>query len=302
MGVKQRVKQLLLRVAPRWTTALMSARARAHAHRVVKDWGCLELNAKIIGQLGAIVQEGPFAGLQLSPMTWVEHLGPFLLGVYESELDPAWQLVLSEDYRQIVDVGAQFGYYAAGLARRFPAATVLAFDTDRWARRALREMAQVNGLVNLRVLGFCDADWLAAHLEEGALLLSDCEGYEAELFSRPIPRLETAVLIIETHDEVVPGVIGRLEGLLDSSHVLHRFASGRRRRCSTCSLEFLSDRERQLANQEVRSPQQWLLALPRSGPRQRLSELATCLMDAAGPGADGGVPSGGRGGDRGQRL
>jgi hypothetical protein len=282
----------------------MSARARAHAHRVVKAWGCLELNAKMIAQHGAVVQEGPFAGLRLSPMTQVEHLGPFLLGVYESELDPAWELVLSADYRQIVDVGAKFGYYAAGLARRFPAATVMAFDTDRWARRALREMAQANGLVNLQVLGYCDADWLAAHLEEGALLLSDCEGYEDELFgSRAIPRLESAVLIIETHDEAVPGVTSRLDGLLASSHVLHRFASGRRRRCSTRNLDFLSDTERQLANQEVRSPQQWLLALPRSGPHQRLSELATALIDDGdGAGAKGSVHWGGRDADRGSRL
>src|SRR3954453_3847601 len=143
--LRRRLRRALDRLAPRWTVAVSSARARAHAHRLVESWGCGELTRKLIERFGSAVREGPFAGLILTPMTRAEHLGPYLLGGYESELDGAWETVFRETYPQIVDVGAKFGYDGVGLPRRYPDATVVAFDTDPWARRAVREMAAANG-------------------------------------------------------------------------------------------------------------------------------------------------------------
>ena len=56
-------------------------------------------------------------------------------------------------FPQIVDVGAKFGYYAVGLARRYPAAAVVAYDVDWWARRACRRMAAANGVGNVDGVG-----------------------------------------------------------------------------------------------------------------------------------------------------
>jgi hypothetical protein len=268
--VKQLVKKWLYAVAPQWTTALMSARARAHAHKMVRSWGCTDLNQKLIAQLGNAVLEGPFAGMVLSPMTHAEHLGPYLLGVYESELDRAWEAVLRGAYSQVIDVGAKFGYYAVGLARRYPGVPVVAFDTDWWARKAVREMAAANGVSNVEVRGFCSPAWLARNLREGAFLISDCEGYEAELFGAAAPALRSATLIVETHDCFVPGVSDRLRASFGGTHTVHVLGDSGGRRVSSRSLEFLPEEQRQLANQEVRPPQLWLLCLPREGPNAAL--------------------------------
>jgi hypothetical protein len=264
--LRRRLRRALDRLAPRWTVAVSSARARAHAHRLVESWGCGELTRKLIERFGSAVREGPFAGLILTPMTRAEHLGPYLLGVYESELDGAWETVFRETYPQIVDVGAKFGYYAVGLARRYPDATVVAFDTDPWARRAVREMAAANGTPNVEVRSWCDPGWLVRELREGAFVLSDCEGYEAALFGREaLPALRAATLLIETHDQFVPGIGERLRSDLAATHDVRVFGEGESRRTSSLDLGFLSEEERRLANDDIRSEQLWLLCVPKGG-------------------------------------
>ena len=269
--MKQFVKRMMYAVSPRWTTALMSSRARAQSHRVAASWGCGTINHKLIGQLGNHVQEGPFAGLKLTPMTYAEHLGPYLLGVYESELDAAWAVVFCGSYTQILDIGAKFGYYAVGLAKRYPSASVVAFDTDWWARNAVRELIVANNVGNIEVKGFCSRDWLTRHTQAAAFIISDCEGYEAVLFGPDvIPRLHTATLIIEAHDCFVPGMRDTLRGALGETHLVRVYSDDSGRRQPAHQLDFLSESERRLAVQEVRPPQSWLLCLPKTGPNQAL--------------------------------
>ncbi len=270
--MKQFVKGILNSFAPQWTTALMSARARAHSHRVVASWGGGVVTRKLVEQLGSRVQEGPFAGLELSVMTHLEQIGPFLLGVYESELDNAWLRVFQGNYTQIIDVGSKFGYYAIGLAKRYPAAQVVALDTDWWARKATRQMAAVNGTDNVIVKGFCSPDWIAENTLDAAFIISDCEGYEAVLFDqRTVSKLRSATLIIETHDCFVPGVSEMLCRAFGDSHVVRRIGSEGDRRTFSRSLEFLTESQRRLAEHEVRPEQIWLLLLPRTGPNRALA-------------------------------
>src|ERR1035437_8169988 len=128
--LKQVAKALMYRIAPQWTTALLSARARAYSHEVIASWGSGAVTRKLVEKFGSRVLDGPFAGMILTPMTHAEQLGPYILGLYESELREAWETVLRGSYTQIVDIGARFGYYAVGLAKRYPDASVIAFDTD----------------------------------------------------------------------------------------------------------------------------------------------------------------------------
>lgn len=271
--MKKLIKRVLESLAPEWTTALLSAKARAHSHRVVIEWGCVPVHEQLIQHFGTAVLAGPFKGVILSPMTHAEHIGPYLLGVYESELDEAWATVFRGNYSQLIDIGAKFGFYAVGLARKYPQAEVIAFDTDWWARKAVREMAAANQTPKVKVEGFCTPGWLAQNTREGAFIISDCEGFEGVLFSdEVIARLTTATLIVETHDCSVPGVCERLRQAFSKTHVVKTIGMEGSRRTPDVDLSFLaSDRERELASQEVRPDQIWLLCLPKSGPNAGLS-------------------------------
>ncbi|MGL6076874.1 MAG: hypothetical protein ACRC8S_22190 [Fimbriiglobus sp.] len=263
--MKQLLKNAMYSLAPQWTASFMAARARAHSHRVIAQWGCLPLNKQLTEKLGHQVLEGPFAGMTMTPMTHCEQLGPFLLGVYESELEPAWEKVLRRDYRTIIDVGSKFGYYAVGLARRYPNARVLAYDIDPWAKQATMEMSSVNGTTNLEVRGFCSTESLGEMDLNGSLILSDCEGYELNLFQeRVIPKLKDATLIIETHDCIIPRVSHTLQERFSGTHDVQVFGNPIHRRKTSADLSFVKPELMHLAEHEVRPEQEWLLCLPRS--------------------------------------
>ncbi len=264
------VKRTMETIAPRWTAVRMAARARKHSHDVVRQHGLDRLNAKLLKAFGNRVQEGPFAGTIMPKAATLEHIGPLLLGVYESELDTAWTRILRGEYSQILDVGARFGYYAVGLARHYPQVSVVAFDIDPWAQQAIAAMAARSGVTNLTVHGFCTPDWLRDHLQSGALIISDCEGYEADLFEGACGRaLESATVLVETHDDFVPRSTARVSAAFARSHRLTTFDTMTPRRMSSLDLSFLSESERQQAQHELRGDQAWLLCEPERRPSRR---------------------------------
>jgi hypothetical protein len=250
---------------PRTATQVFSARARAYSQALVTEWGCGRLNGKIMDQFGNKVLHGPFSDVLLSPETCREHLAPFLLGTYESELHEVWNSVFGMKFSQILDVGAKFGYYAIGLARRFPGIPVLAFDTDPWARRATREMSSAND-VQIQVLGFCTPDWMRSNLRKGAFVFSDCEGYESTLFgSVEIPNLSFATMLIEIHEHASPGVARLIHNKYFRSHEIVTIPTRAQNVDFPPELASLSEVERKMAVTEYRTGEQaWMFLKPRA--------------------------------------
>lgn len=207
---------------------------------------------------------GPFRGLELPAMAQAEHIGPFLLGTYEAEIHPWLDSLRHVPFTQVVDVGAKFGFYAVGLARLHPEADVVAVDPDPWAQRATRQMATQNGTANVRVVSLCDPAWLKQHLRPGALIISDCEGYEAYLFAEgAVGTLATATLLIELHEGAQPGVTQALVERFGRTHTVERVKSLDEPVFSTMLLEGFSAEEMQQASREIRQEQEWMLLRPR---------------------------------------
>ena len=137
-------------------------------------------------------------------------------------------------------------------------------------------MTLANGVANVEIRGYCEPAWLAGNLAEGALILSDCEGYEGELLcSGTIPNLDAATLIVETHDAFVPGVADRIRERLGRTHDLATIPPAHDAKAADAfDLAGLDEREKELATREVRPPQEWLLCLPRRGVNQSLRDRA----------------------------
>lgn len=142
---------------------------------------------------------GPFAGMRyFNEVVWGP-ITPKWFGSYEQELHDVIRDVLDRQYNVIVDVGAAEGYYAVGLARLFPGASVFSYDIDPFARKLQDNLARLNNVENLRIGTRCTYDDLSV-LSKGGLLISDIEGFEYDLLDPSCaPSLLQCDILIEVH-------------------------------------------------------------------------------------------------------
>jgi ribosomal protein L11 methylase PrmA len=166
-------------------------------------------------------------------------------------------------FTQIVDVGASFGYYAVGFAQKFPHAAVVAFDIDPWARSAIAGMVAENNVANVSVRQACSPAWLREHLCTGALLISDCEGYERELLcGSKVPALDTATIIVELHENLAPGVSSAIVSRFSSTHTMEKVESRTTTALPLMPPHSLRDDELMRVSTEVRPNQAWIFLRP----------------------------------------
>ena len=215
--------------------ALLAWRTRGHAESLLARRGLVAPAADLTATLGTDIRRGPFAGMHYPRRRGdIVHVAK-LLGAYECELHPAVERLIARRPTRVLNVGSGDGYYAVGLARRLPDATIDAVDPDPLAQRACARTARLNGVANVRALVGLDAAGLEAELRRPdfrtgtghprALLVVDCEGYEDELLDPALaPSLLSADLLVETHDFAHFGVTRRLKSRFGSTHRVEEVA------------------------------------------------------------------------------
>jgi precorrin-6B methylase 2 len=176
-----------------------------------------------------VVRHGPFRGMRYPQARSVGSMVvPKLIGSYEKEIHPFLDRICGVPYTAIVDVGCAEGYYAIGLAMRISNATVYAFDTNIEAIVLCRAMAELNGVSDRLVTGeFCSPETLASlDLGSRALIVSDCEGYEGKLFTRPtVEALANHDVLVEVHDFLDIELSSSLREVFSETHEIHAVKS-----------------------------------------------------------------------------
>jgi SAM-dependent methyltransferase len=216
----KRVAELLL--PRRVFSTLKSIRFRNYQMKLLREWGFYDATRKLICAHGCTVLGGPFRGMKYPRQALLNRNGiPILFGTYELELHEVIEEAISKRFDRIIDIGCAEGYYAVGLARRTEA-TVYAFDCEPREMFYCRKMARLNGVEDrMHVRSWCDEATLKKTAIGRCLIISDCEGYEALLFSDDIaPILWNSDLIIEVH-EGTEGEVGNIliKRFRDTHHV-----------------------------------------------------------------------------------
>jgi hypothetical protein len=180
-------------------------------------------------------KSGIFKGMRYVNESICGSILPKYLGLYEIELAPVFEGLFQLPIGTIIDVGAAEGYYAVGLARRFPSSTVIAFEATEEGRELLQEVISRNGVGRrVHMKGLCDAPMLKAETEAcdpngSHLLVMDVEGAEEDLL-----RLHSAAdlrrfhIVIELHDWVDAGMGERLRDKFAPTHVATLIEARRR--------------------------------------------------------------------------
>ncbi len=176
------------------------------------------------------VKNGPFKGLRYAePKTIGSELFPKLLGSYEKELQPLIKRICNTKYDQILNVGCAEGYYANGLALKMPNSKIYAYDIDTEAVKLCRKMAKINHVEKqVTVRNKCTAKTLYSFLplNKRTLILSDCEGYEEELFTaRVVSKLSKSDFLIEIHDFLNVEISTKIKKIFESTHNIQVISS-----------------------------------------------------------------------------
>jgi hypothetical protein len=165
---------------------------------------------------------GPFKGLTYPEFrSFGSSLVNKILGCYEMELHPLFERLKQKNYSAIVDIGSAEGYYANGLARMFPTAKIFAFDTNFEALDFCRQMASFNGVEDrLQTGAFCSTETLLnLNLGNKALIVSDCEGFEKELFTKQlVDSLSGHDVLVEVHDYIDIEISTNLRRVFSKTH------------------------------------------------------------------------------------
>jgi hypothetical protein len=176
-----------------------------------------------------VVRDGFFKGLKYPGFnSFGSSLFPKLSGTYENELIPVFEMIQTNKYNSIIDIGSAEGFYANGLALKFPQSNIYAFDIEEVAQQLCKEMSVINGIDNrVFVNGICTSKWLSSfNFGKKSLIICDCEGFEIKLFDDSnVSNLSSCDLIIEMHPMFERKVKPYLTELFKNTHRLEFISS-----------------------------------------------------------------------------
>jgi hypothetical protein len=229
---------------------------------------------------------GPFRGMILPDRaSWGDgDAVAKLCGTYEENLHAAIERAMGRIPSLIVNIGCADGYYAVGIARIAPSATVHAFDTDAHAREICTLAAKLNGVGDRIIVGGeCSAAMVSKLASEAdrVLVVMDCEGAEGELLEPThAGRLENCDILAELHSDADRDIVDSLTERFALSHEVERIAQGGRDPNRVAALMELPELERWLAIYEGRAASmRWLACWARrTDPDRHPEEIPTLAV------------------------
>jgi predicted O-methyltransferase YrrM len=201
----------------------------------------VELSSELSRMCDNSVLSGPFKGMRLPDTSSLGDAdrAPKLLGTYEENLHGSLAKAVARVPSLVINVGCAEGYFAVGLARLLPDATVHAFDIDGVAAALCHETAKINGVSDRVTICTSYRAAMLDHLIKNharVLIFMDCEGAEVDLLDPSLSRrLAECDIIVETHDATSPNIDATspnirdtLEKRLSASHFVDRIPHGGR--------------------------------------------------------------------------
>ena len=231
------------------------------ALRQLAKWRSQIIANTVLARDGAVLAHGPFAGMNYQVEASEGAYTARRLGCYEASLAPVIETIIARNYPLVIDIGCAEGYYAVGLARRMPAAQVMARDANPKAHQLCAALAQANGVADrVQIGGLIGGADLDICIRQPTVIICDIEGAEGELLN-PItaPGLLAADILVEVHETMQAGLLALLTARFSASHTITRIDRKLDDAALPAWMEELSDMDRLLALWEWRAgPTPWL--------------------------------------------
>jgi hypothetical protein len=190
----------------------------------------IERRLRASGKYGDEVQRGPFAGLRyLPPEQYASCRFEKIIGAYEHEIHGLiTDLAATGRYATIVNVGAAEGFYTVGLARLFPNAKIISYESTEAGREYCAKLAELNGVAaRAEIRGECTLAEFHTLAPPGPVLVwMDIDlGERVILDPEAVPWLGEADILVELHECLQAGTNALVVGRFEKTHRIRQFAS-----------------------------------------------------------------------------
>jgi hypothetical protein len=175
---------------------------------------------KVREKTGGQIYYGPFATLNI-PERLVNYLTiGEMLGTYESCLHETFNKIIALQPRHMLIVGANHGYYCAGLAYTIQPQKIIAYEMNDHLAEISNDWWKVNHLSPITIKGEATEQEFRNLDEEVDFLLCDCEGAEEYLLDPGnFHWQKKSIILVELHDFYKPGVTQRLIQRFKDTHI-----------------------------------------------------------------------------------
>ena len=238
-----------------------------HALRLLAKWRAHLIENTVVQKSGKTIKHGPFAGMAYDIKASEGGRVPRLLGGYETTLAPVIDSIVDAGPELIIDVGCAEGYYAIGLARRLPRATIWARDADSLARASCVKLARDNGVEDRVEVGgiMTHADFDVC-LRHRTVVICDIEGAEDQLLDPARAKgLFAADILVECHLSQRHDMVSLISTRFAATHEIVQIDRGLDMNALPDWMNDWNDLDRLLALWEWRSsptPWLWMTAKP----------------------------------------
>ena len=219
------------------------------------------------------IRYGPFTNMKLSEdSSWGKNSrNAILFGLYEKEiLDKL--IVLSNRYRNFIDLGAADGYYGIGVVLNHFFERAFCYESSKKGREIISKTAYINGVSSsIFIRGTATGDFYRDFDQEildDSVILVDIEGGEFEILNtRVFQAFQNSCFIIELHEWMVPDGREKLDTLKKEAgeyFEMEILRMSSRDPGAFYELQNLPDFERWLICSEGRNQiQNWLVLTPK---------------------------------------
>lgn len=162
---------------------------------------------------------GPFSGLKipeklLNVLTLTE-----ILGFYESCLHFVFSDLLNRKIKNIMIIGGNNGYYAAGLSNLFNPDSLFIYEMVQDLHPKIASWFEINNLSDYKILGEATTEEFKKFEKKIDLLFMDCEGFEKTLLNpNEFNWQKNSDIIVELHPFYKDNLISDFTDKFQSTH------------------------------------------------------------------------------------
>ena len=173
----------------------------------------------LIEKIGNRIYFGPFSGTKI-PKEACDFLTiSEILGLYESCLHSKFDNLLNQEINNVILVGGNNGYYAAGMSYLLNPQIIYIYESEDKFHPIINSWFIENKLSNTNILGKATIKEFERIKSKIDFIFMDCEGYEIELLN---PQLflwqQKTEILLELHPFYVDNLIAILTSRFRKTH------------------------------------------------------------------------------------